>query len=102
MGGDGGYGRPRCKALPRGLGAHPECFEKVLEAPCPFHGGQMKHLLKDCAMIRGYIRDILIQQGKLQKPVPKATEQVDAAIEDDIEFPKIDCCLMIFGGLPSI
>jgi hypothetical protein len=102
MGGDGGYGRPRCKALPRGLGAHPERFEKVLEAPCPFHGGQTKHLLKDYAMIRGYIHSILGQQGKVQKPAPKAAEPVDAAPEDDTDFPKADCCLMIFGGLPGI
>jgi hypothetical protein len=32
-----------------------EHFEKALEAPCLFHGEQAKHLLKDCATIRGYI-----------------------------------------------
>jgi hypothetical protein len=40
-------------------GAHPEHFEKALEAPCPFHGGQVKHLLKDSATIKGYIRGTL-------------------------------------------
>jgi hypothetical protein len=39
-------------------------FEKALEAPCPFHGGQTKHLLKDRATIRCYIRGTLGQQGK--------------------------------------
>jgi hypothetical protein len=53
-------------------------------------------------MIRGYIRGILSQQGKLQKPTPKAAEPADAALEDDTEFPKVDCRLMIFTGLPSI
>jgi hypothetical protein len=49
---------------PRGCTTHPEHFEKVLEAPCPFYGGQVKHLLKDCTTIRGYIRGTLGQQGK--------------------------------------
>jgi hypothetical protein len=34
----------------------PEHFKKVLEAPWPFHRGPVKHLLKDCTTIRGYIR----------------------------------------------
>jgi hypothetical protein len=44
---------------PFGHAMCPEHFEKALEAPCPFHGGQAKNLLKDCAIIRGYIRDTL-------------------------------------------
>ena len=49
---------------PRGHGARPEHFEKVLEAPYPFHGGQAKHLLKDHATMKGYIHSTLGQQGK--------------------------------------
>ena len=41
-----------------------EHFEKALEAPNPFHGGQAKHLRKDCATMKGYIRGTLDQQGK--------------------------------------
>ena len=41
---------------PRGRGVRPERIKKALEAPCPFHGGQAKHLLKDYATLRGYIR----------------------------------------------
>jgi hypothetical protein len=44
--------------------ACPEHFERALEVPCLFHGGQAKHLLKDCATIRGYIYGTLSQQGK--------------------------------------
>jgi hypothetical protein len=40
-------------------GTRPEHFEKALETLCPFHGGRAKHLLKDCAAIRGYIRNTL-------------------------------------------
>jgi hypothetical protein len=54
---------------PHRWGAWPEHFEKALKTPCPFHGGRAKHLLRDCATIRGYIRDTLGQQGKDQKPV---------------------------------
>jgi hypothetical protein len=42
---------------PHRRGARPEHYEKALEAPCPFHGGQAKHLLKDCATMKGYIRN---------------------------------------------
>jgi hypothetical protein len=46
---------------PRGHGACLEHFEKVLEAPFPFHEGQAKHLLEDYTTIRGYIRGTLAQ-----------------------------------------
>ena len=49
---------------PRGRGPHSKHFEKALEVPCPFHGGKAKHLLKDCATMRGYIRGTLGQPGK--------------------------------------
>jgi hypothetical protein len=52
-------------------------LEKVLEAPCPFHRRQAKHLLKDCATIRGYIHGTLGQPGKAQKPTKKADVVVD-------------------------
>jgi hypothetical protein len=41
-----------------------EHFEKALESPCPFHGEQAKHLLKDYATMKGYICSTLGQQGK--------------------------------------
>jgi hypothetical protein len=44
---------------PYGCAACPKHFEKTLEAPCSFHGGKAKHLLKGCATIRGYIRGTL-------------------------------------------
>jgi hypothetical protein len=58
----------------------------------------VKHLLKDCATIRGYIRGTLSQQGKAQKPTHKASELTDATLEDDAKFPEADHCHMIFGG----
>jgi hypothetical protein len=79
---------------PCGHGTCPEHFEKALEAPCPFHGGQAKHLLKDYATIRGYVDGTLGQQGKAQKPAPKAGEPTHTALE----FPKVNHYLMIFGG----
>jgi hypothetical protein len=44
-----------------GGGARPEHFEKGLEAPYLFHKGHLKHLLKDYATVRGYIRNTLGQ-----------------------------------------
>jgi hypothetical protein len=46
---------------PRRCAACLEHFEKALEAPYPFHSGQAKHLLKDYATIRGYIRGTIGQ-----------------------------------------
>ena len=83
---------------PHGRGARPERIKKVLEAPCPFHGGQAKHLLKDCATIRGYIRGTLGQQGKAYKPASKAGEPMDGAQEADAKFPEAKRCLMTYGG----
>jgi hypothetical protein len=49
------------KSQPRERGTCPEHFEKALEAPCPFHRGQLKHLIKDYATMKGYIRGALGQ-----------------------------------------
>ena len=83
---------------PHGRGPCPEHFEKALEAPCPFHGGQAKRLLKDCATMKGYIRGTLDQQGKAQKPALKADDPTDGTQEEDNKFSEIERCLMIFRG----
>jgi hypothetical protein len=46
---------------PRGHAVRLEHFKKALKAPCPFHGGQAKHLLKDYTTISGYIHGTLGQ-----------------------------------------
>jgi hypothetical protein len=48
--------------------------------------------------MKGYIHSTLGQQGKAQKPVPKAGDLTDGALEEDNKFPEADHCLMIFGG----
>ena len=48
--------------------------------------------------MKGYIHSILGQQGKAQKPTPKASDPADGAQEEDNEFPEAERCLMIFGG----
>ena len=57
---------------PHGHAARPKHFEKALKSPCSFHGGQTKHLLKDCTTMKGYICGTLSQQGKAHKPTLKA------------------------------
>ena len=49
------------KPQPRGRGASLEHFVKALKVPCPFHGGQAKHLLKGYATMKGYMRSTLGQ-----------------------------------------
>jgi hypothetical protein len=83
---------------PHGWGAHPEHFEKMLEAPLPVPWEQAKHLLKDYATIRGYICGTHGQPSKTQKLAPKAYLPADGAQEEDTKFPEAEQCLMIFGG----
>jgi hypothetical protein len=49
---------------PMGAPRIPSILRRCSKAPYLFHGGQAKHLLKDCTTIRGYIRGTLGQQGK--------------------------------------
>jgi hypothetical protein len=37
---------------PKGRGQHLEHFERALDGPYLFHGGQVRHLLKDCETMR--------------------------------------------------
>lgn len=49
---------------PKGKHQHPKHFERVLEEPCQFHGGQARHLHKDCITMQSYIRGTLNLKSK--------------------------------------
>jgi hypothetical protein len=65
----------------------------MLEAPCPYHEGSVKHTLKDCNLMKSYL------SGK-NKPQDVAKVGVAKNVDHD-KFPKEDGVLkMIFGGTP--
>ena len=69
-------------------------FEKMLEGPCLNHAFPVKHLLKDCSLIRRFLSEGSNKGEQGKDPVPTA----DDAEEKDDGFPTPDGCLMIFGG----
>jgi hypothetical protein len=52
---------PATRPQPHGRATHLEHFKKALESPRLFHGERVKHLLKDCATMKGYICSTLGQ-----------------------------------------
>ena len=72
----------------------PNHFEKLLEGPCPNHAFPVKHLLKDCGLMRKFLFGSSNKGEQGKEPVPTA----DDTEEKDDGFPMLDDCLMIFGG----
>ena len=72
----------------------PNHFEKMLQGPCPNHAFPVKHLLKDCGLMRRFLSrgSNKGEQGK----DPLAT--MDDAEEKDDNFPTPNGYLMIFRG----
>jgi hypothetical protein len=69
-------------------------FKKMLENPCPYHEGPMKHTLKDCNLMKSYL-------GGKNKSQDAARAGATKNAEHD-KFPKEDgAVMMIFGGTPA-
>ena len=72
----------------------PNHFKKMLEGPCLNHAFPIKHLLKDCGLIRKFLAGSANKGEQGKEPAPVA----DDAEEKDDDFPTPDGCLMIFRG----
>ena len=72
----------------------PNHFEKLLEEPCSNHAFPIKHLLKDCSLMRRFLSGGSNKGEQGKDPPPT----MDDAEEKDDGFPTLDGCLMIFGG----
>ena len=72
----------------------PNHFEKLLEGPCPNHAFLVKHLYKDCGLMRWFLSggSNKGEHGKDMDPTTDDTEGKDGG------FPTPDDCLMVFGG----
>ena len=60
----------------------------------PKHAFLVKHLYKDCGLIRKFLSGSSNKGGQGKDPPPTT----DDAEEKDDDFPTPDGCLMIFGG----
>ena len=72
-------------------------FEKLLKGPCPNHAFPVKHLLKDCSLMRRFLSGGSNKGEHGKDPAPTT----DAAEEKDDGFPTLDGCLVIFRGLAA-
>ena len=72
----------------------PNHFEKLLKGPCPNHTFLVKHLYKDCVLMKRFLSGGS-NKGEHRKE-PKST--TDEAEGKDGRFLALDGCLMIFGG----
>ena len=72
----------------------PNHFEKLLEGPCLNHAFPIKHLYKDCALMKRFPSGGSDKGNQRKKPEPA----VDVAKGKDGGFLTLDGCLMIFGG----
>jgi hypothetical protein len=67
----------------------------MLEKPCPYHRGPVKHTLKECGMMKCYFSEGAKGKGDQGK---KPEEDKGDSGEKDDGFPIINNCFMIFGG----
>ena len=72
----------------------PDHFEKLLKGPCSNHAFPIKHLYKDCVLMKWFLSRGSNKGEHRKEPKPAAD---DAEGKDD-GFPMLDGYLMIFGG----
>ena len=72
----------------------PNHFKKLLEGPCPNHAFPIKHLYKDCGIMKHFLFGGSNKGEHRGDPKPA----IDDAEGKDGGFPTLDGCLIIFGG----
>jgi hypothetical protein len=89
---------------PKGNQARPapsrDHFERLLDAPCPHHEVLVKHTLRECRLMKNYVKGTLkpktVDQPDKQGPSHDNDDGVGAV------FPGEDSAVhMIFGGSPA-
>ena len=75
----------------------PNHFKKLLEGPCPNHAFLVKHLYKDCSLMKRFLSRGSNKGEHRKDPDPTT----DDAKEKDSGFPTSDGYLMIFRGLAA-
>ena len=72
----------------------PDHFEKLLEGPCPNHAFSVRHLYKDCILMKRFLSRGSNKGEHRKEPKPAA----DDAEGRDNGFLMLDGYLMIFEG----
>ena len=90
-------GRGRAKSQSCAARGNPDHFDKLLEGPCPNHAFPVKHMYKDCSLMKRFFTG---GSKKWEQKKPKV--EADDAGEKDGGFPFLDGCLMIFKHPDSI
>jgi outer membrane biosynthesis protein TonB len=89
----------RPKGNPSKLGLLKDHFEKLLDAPCPHHEVPVKHVLKDCRLIKNYVNSTL--QPRAADAPKKAGPPLDNDDDAGAMYPgEAGAIHMIFGGSP--
>jgi hypothetical protein len=73
----------------------PVVFDEMLDKPCSYHRGLVKHTLKECGMMKCYFSRGA--QGK-GNPGKRPEEDKGDGKEKDDNFPVINNCFVIFSG----
>jgi hypothetical protein len=73
----------------------PGVFDEMLEKPCPYHRGPVKHTLKECGMMKRYFSRGAHGKGD---PGKRPEEDKGNGKKKDNGFPVVGNCFMIFGG----
>ena len=78
----------------------PDHFDKLMDSPCTNHAYPVKHLYKDCKLLKRFQR----QAGgpKEGKGKEAAAKKGGIAGKDGDGFPDPEKCIMIFGGSDAI
>ena len=75
----------------------PDHFEKLLEGPCLNYAFPIKHLYKNCVLLKRFLSRGSNKGDHGKEPKPA----IDDAEGKDRGFPMLDGCLMIFEELAA-
>jgi hypothetical protein len=67
-------------------------FDKMLDEPCPYHKGLVKHTLQECDMMKRFFASIPAKGDIGKKPKDNKGDSKGRG------FPLVNNCFMIFGG----
>ena len=78
----------------------PDHFNKLMDSPCTNHAYSVKHLFKDCELLKRFLRQASgPKEGDGKEAMAK---KGGAASKDGDGFPEPEECIMIFGGSDAI
>ena len=78
----------------------PNHFNKLMDSPCTNHAYPIKHLYKDCELLKRFLRQADRPKQGNDKEV--AAKKGGMTGKDGDNFPDPEECIMIFGGSDTI